>query len=541
MTFIELKRVLTEGAVIFLVVAVLFMGILTTRYDVYLVPALEIFLLLYASFTGWSLFERERSEGAMEYVLAQPISRSRLFLVKFIPRLLMVLLLYTVFWSMYHLFTPYTIISPLDFLVIYITFFLVSLSFSICLKSFISAFFLTCILSVGAVFGLHLWDPSRVLSSLILQGNLSLLVLPVIFFILFLRFDLKPLFPFNLKFSLASVLGLLLLVGITFLFPGNKWCMHYLTSKGDVYRISCDESQLITPGQIFRLPGCHFPLMEHGSFLFTLTKKTDQETPQAINRLNLDTGKEEMLYQLPEGWFPTEGNCGYFGVVRENSYYILIKNGDLKQYCLLEFSGDKVREIYIKGDFGKDNVGYLTYVTLQPLQFFVRVKDDLFRIDEEGQIHPVCSGRAFSFWGNRFMAFDDTGFTVYNISREIVPVLQETGDFRKFLRKFGPYDLRKSIIWDREHSRHFIFNLDDLTVENIEPLPLKPYFYLEKGERFLVVGAAEDMMTTYEIRNGKIEQKAQEMIPFKGFYLLRVYPSGVIAFNSDGYWKFLFD
>ncbi len=74
----ETKRIFKDGAIIFMVLAAIFTGIAASDQDVYLAPALEIFLLLYASFTGWSMFERERQENAGEYMLSLPLSRSSL-------------------------------------------------------------------------------------------------------------------------------------------------------------------------------------------------------------------------------------------------------------------------------------------------------------------------------------------------------------------------------------------------------------------------------------------------------------------------------
>ena len=49
---IEMKRVLKEGLIILLIIAALFIAILKTDKDAYIAPAIELFLLLYASFSG---------------------------------------------------------------------------------------------------------------------------------------------------------------------------------------------------------------------------------------------------------------------------------------------------------------------------------------------------------------------------------------------------------------------------------------------------------------------------------------------------------
>ena len=88
MVLFELKRIFKEGIIIILILAALAIYTLTTDKDPYFASIVfMLFLLIYASFTGWSVFDRERQEGAEEYLFSMPVSRTRLFFLKFTPRL----------------------------------------------------------------------------------------------------------------------------------------------------------------------------------------------------------------------------------------------------------------------------------------------------------------------------------------------------------------------------------------------------------------------------------------------------------------------
>jgi len=136
----ETKRIFKDGMILFVVLAAIFAGIIFTDRDAYLAPALEIFLLLYASFTGWSLFERERQENAGEYMLSLPLSRSRLLLLKFLPRLLSVSLVLLIYLRLHQTWQLPSFLNPFDFSILYAGFFLLSIAFSISFKNFITAF-----------------------------------------------------------------------------------------------------------------------------------------------------------------------------------------------------------------------------------------------------------------------------------------------------------------------------------------------------------------------------------------------------------------
>ena len=91
-------------------------------------------------------------------MLSLPLSRSRLLLLKFLPRLLSVVALLLIYLRLHQAWQLPSFLSPADFSVLYAGFFLLSIAFSISFKNFISAFFIVCLLSVGQVLLIKLLD-----------------------------------------------------------------------------------------------------------------------------------------------------------------------------------------------------------------------------------------------------------------------------------------------------------------------------------------------------------------------------------------------
>src|SRR4030043_1153178 len=101
MVLTEAKKIIKDGLALVFILVVLIVGMFVLDKEIYLAPALEIFLVLYVSFTGWSMFERERQEQAMEYALALPISRMKLFFLKLVVRMTAVFLMFILYHLVY--------------------------------------------------------------------------------------------------------------------------------------------------------------------------------------------------------------------------------------------------------------------------------------------------------------------------------------------------------------------------------------------------------------------------------------------------------
>jgi len=551
MIVIEFKRVIKESIVIVLVLVGLLAAILTTDQDVYLAPVFEIFLLLYASFTGWSIFDKERNEGAMEYLLSLPVSRIRLLLVKSMPRVVSVGLMLVFYMFLHNRFELPSQLSVPDFSIFYIAFFLVSLSLSLSLKSFISAFFLTSLLSGGLTLLNQLLAVGKSDSTIYLQANVPLLILPVWFFVMFYFYDVKPAFSFNIKFAGPGIGFCLLIIGITYFSAGATWCQYFLTGNGNIFRVSPGQTQLINKEQkiIHRFPGHQVPLLQKGTFLYVVKSK-GHTPPESIDILNLETGESEILYQMAKGWRVMIDSLERTGIIKGEKYYVLLGNHDQKSYKIVEIDKGKSNEIPVKGNFGF-NEGKkswydisLVYVLTEPLQFIIRQGDTLYRIDETGNVREIFKVDALSSWKNRLLVFDKTGMTLFEITEpgELNPIFTKKGNIKKILRKFGTIYSRKALVRDREQKKYFVFNLENLNFEEV-PMPYHPYFYLEKGDRFIIIWASADEISIGEIKDGQVVMKKEWVtpIPVRDIRIIRVFHSGVVIYNPKEYETYWFE
>ncbi|NIM16754.1 MAG: hypothetical protein GTO45_32595 [Candidatus Aminicenantes bacterium] len=554
MIIIEFKRVLKESIILFLVLVGLLIAILTTdNLDAYLAPVFEIFLLLYASFTGWSIFDKELNEGAMEYLLSLPVSRTRLFFIKLMPRALFVFLMLLIYVFLHSQFRFPSLFIIFDFSVFYIAFFFVSLSLSLSLKSFIGAFLLTSIISGGLTLINRLLYLSKSDSSVCLQANVPLVIFPVLFFVVFQFFDLKPAISFNLKFSLPAIGALLLIVGITYFFTTGRWCQYFLTQKGHIFRVSCGESQLMKEKDRVskRFPGCQLPLLEKDTFLYVQERKSNKdEFPIALNKINLETGETEKLMEIPKDWYIMHHSIEKTGIIQGENFYVLLGNFAEKKYKIVEIGEGKINEIPIKYNFNKKtkkslyNIS-LVYVSPDPLCFIIASDEKLYRVYKTGDVDKLFYAERLMVWKNRVLVFNETGMTLFEISGEgeLNPVFQKKGSMRKLRRRFGSIFSRKALVRDHEQGKYFIFCLEDLTFKEI-PMPYSPYFYLERGSRFYIVWAREDEISVGEIKDGKLVMKKEwvtSIKPTDGLRIIRVFSSGVTIQNRKEVETYLFE
>jgi len=91
-------------------------------------------------------------------------------------------------------------------------------------------------------------------SSAILTVNLVILIFPVAFFIVFQRFDIKPIRTFNWKFVPPMVVIIGMMVGVAWLMSSSGWRGYYITHDGDLTRYSYRRTQIIRKnGEVINL------------------------------------------------------------------------------------------------------------------------------------------------------------------------------------------------------------------------------------------------------------------------------------------------
>lgn len=552
MIIVELKRIIKEAIIFILILAALTVYILTTDKDP-LIPSIifMIFLLIYASFTGWSMFDRERQEGAEEYLFSLPVSRTRLFFFKFIPRFFFALLMLGGFLLLQH-YLDFPIYYPtLDFSILYLSFFLVSLSLSLSLKSFIGAFFLAAFFSVGLPLFIKMLDRNISEFSALLVASTVLLVFPLVFFILFQGLDIKPLRTFNLKFfpPLLVIVGLLL--GYFWWTGGpTEWYSYYLTSSGDIVRRSHSHTQLIKKHEVKTLKGSLFPLMETNGQLYMMVKREKKGCEcqvKSLLSLDLEKGTTRPVLEPPEGWYLSTHYAGKSGVVKDDTYYNLLLNEDKSQYKILIIASNTddhihVSEIPIYGNFYQEPIQRLFHVAGEPLQFFVYTKSRIYRVFESGEAEELFPlPRSMAVWKDRLMVFNGDGMTLYEIGEQLRPICRKKGDIRKVRRRFA--SLTTPIVLINEGRNLYLFGLEDQRIEPLEFTSRPRYYHYDvSGDVLHLLWVRGDHMKYARRVNGKIVKKKKWPIELvtEGLRWVMPFPSGIVVHNQEAYEKYLF-
>jgi ABC-type transport system involved in multi-copper enzyme maturation permease subunit len=548
---LELKRILKEGLILLLLLALLMVHILTTKRDPYIVSVImEVFLLLYASFTGWSMFDRERQENALEYMLSMPVSRFRLLFMKFAPRLLSVLLVLGAYLLLHRVFEFPAFLTPLQFSILYSGFFLVSFSMSLSMKSFIGALFITAFLSIGLPFFMKISDYYISDTTALLVSNLVLLTFPAVFIILFRTYDIRPVRTFNLKFA-APLLVILVLTALVFwLRSSEDWGGYYLTEQGEIFRASCPQDRaqrikILADGrQVTELNENAWTLLENnGSLYYQVRERTDVCRTHSMKVLNLETGASRNLLEVKDGWTFCHGHIGISGVIINGTYYNILFNPEEKQFKVIGIStGEeraKVREIPIYGNLQEAYLHLLFHVVESPLQFFLLGDSDMYRVMENGDFEKIrFPFKQLIAWKNRLLVFDKEGMTLYDIGRELTPILRKEGLIRLVRRKFASPVSREVLI--REDSKFYRFNLETQQYQLLE-MEVMPYYYYNDNGLFHLLWVNGDQLTYGRLENNKAVKRKKWTIQIEGFRIIRPYPTGVVIHNNKEFEYYLFE
>lgn len=531
----ETKRIFKDGAIIFMVLAAIFAGIVASDQDVYLAPALEIFLLLYASFTGWSMFERERQENAGEYMLSLPLSRGRLLLLKFLPRLLSVSLVLLIYLHLHQSWQLPSFLSPFDFSFLYAGFFLLSIAFSVSFKNFISAFFLTCLLSIGQSLLIKLLDNSREIGQAILQASATILIFPLFFILLFQQYDIKPVSHFNKKFLPGLLLLAGLIAGVVFFTAPTDWKNFIILPNGQILKNSCQRSEIMLDHGKRRIPGCLVALREtaDGKTLFALTRKPNPDGPcleMNLVALDLKSGAMKNIFQFAAGWSVAGGYPGEIGASRNGTYSLFIQNSMLKKAMLLQVQKGEVRKIPVAGEFYDANISYVFYMKSTTPQFVIFSEPRLYRLDISGEVKELANSKSLGVWKDKMLLFESSAMNLYQVGKELTLLLQRKGNYKKSLRRISGYESR-GVIYHVDRNYFWL----DMEKQKEDKLELKspPYTYQQNGDHFNVIFANGSIFTIREIGPGRQSERVWD----PGFQPagIRISPFGLLVFRDQKY------
>jgi len=526
--------------VILLVLLALMTAMTTTGRVSYLAPILEIFLLLYASFTGWSMFDRERQEGAMEYLLSLPISRSKLFLLKFTPRLTAVALVLLVFSFEYNRFPDHFLVTPFyGFVLFYFTVFLLSLTMSISMKSFLGTFFLSLILGTGLYFFIIYLDSGLRGFPGILQGALSLSIIPLAFFVLLQKFDIKPAFYFNIKFVPTLAVILLLVFGVTYLLTNPSYQNCLLTDQGyQMWTYSKRTIMIKNEKSRFVFDASLFPLFQRGAEIYA-SSKVKRGGKESLVRLNSETGELVTLLTIePDWWLHRIMNSGV--AVGERVYFLLTDNRSHQEYKILEVNGSEHRVLPLDVDFGAEKIHQLLGIAEDPLQFILRTDSYVYRVLEDGQGERLFSAISLHTWKDRVLVFNKKGMVLYKMGVQPQEIFRKNGIFRKSERRRQDTMKRHTLV--RGKGGFYLFDMETGQMDSV-PLKRIPYSYEagKDGFRFIDIDQSEISVMNWKDGRMRPEKTWYSQLNPNQFRIIYVFSKGITIVNNKRCEVFLYD
>jgi hypothetical protein len=539
------KGVFRDGIIILLAQLFLMAGLVLAGKEVILDPLLQIVLLFYASYTGWAIFEKERQEGAVEYMLSLPVSRTRLFFVKFMPRAIMILIVLAFYLLLRHLFDFPFVLETLSFSLTYVVFFFVSLAFSLSIKSFITAFLLTALLSLGQGFFIKMLDRTLPDSEALLRANLTILVFPLLFFVLFQGYDIKPLSYFNRKYAPPALFLSILIALFAFFTTGETWNNHILNKSGSTIRFKCKKSEILQQQEKeikrFKYKGCVFPLyeVEENFFLYAVKREPGRNgcPLSALIIIDLKSGKEKRLFDIPEGWDLVGLFPGKVGKLIDGTYYLVLQSRERQLQMIMAVTGKKVKQIPISGNLSNQYIVEFFHAARSSRQFFMLTKDSMvYRVDESGAAEELFYAEALAPWKDKLLVFDRSGMTLYKISGEagLTPVYRQEGRIKKILRHWGTHETRLVIF--KNGKEFFMLDLEKEEEPININLTFPPFYYLALGEKYILLHRQPQEIIISEIQKGKIIEKKrwQPRVEFE-YEQIYVSPYGIMVYNEKEY------
>jgi len=538
MLTVELRKTIKEGLVILAVLIILTLALVYSARKEYFAPALELFLLLYASFTGWSIFDRERQDGAMEYLLSLPVSRPALLAMKFLPRLLLAALVLVLYSGVYREFSTFFVLPFLQFALLFTTVFFLSTALSLSMKNFLGTYFIALFLPTGLFLLIKGLDWTVSPTTAAWQTALSLLVIPPLFFLFFFKFDIKPLSYFNLKFVPALIVSILAIFGINYLTGQIKWQLGFLLGDGRVLMRSDKHTVLIeTQNRRIAFKDPINPLAVDGDRLYG-ARFSGRQNPEELIRIDSKSGRTEKLFSTEPGyWFHPSLQSGRKLADR---FYFLLTSSDHKNYRILEWGPGQTRSIEVKGDFEPMLIHHIIGVIDDPLQFIVFTGTHVHRILSSGETAQLFNADAVSVWKNRLLISDRGKLTVYEVGTDIKPVFHPQGRFVVLSRKFDGL-LERWVLVKKEHG-YYLFDMEQ---QSLTQLPIKkhPYDYVCTPDGLVIVWVDGTEISAAEWKNGRMwpEKVWYSRAETEELRIIQVYSPGVVVSSKKGVEIFFFD
>ncbi len=458
----EIKDTFREFFVILSLIVVIILLATIKNFDFYLIPLLELILLLYPTFSGWSIFSRERKEGGFEHLFSLPIGKLSILLNKLIPRLAAILIVLGIYFPIREFFASFFFFERSVFVLLYILLFILSFSFSLLFTSgaivFVSVIIIGAILAfVIKMLGLFSYN------FLFFFISIPILTFPMVFIYSFLKDDILPLQFFNKKYLTRSIfvffvvlLGLSIIVKVS----GFNENTYYLLSDDGKIIISNSKKTMIVDSEnnkkIFSIKKRIFPIIVKEKFLYGGMESKDGAKLVSID---LKKGKIKILYKVEKYYRFVAPH------VDEEKLTFLVKRGGENKFILL-IKKDKMEKINCPKKFINEDVLLFKLISNSPLTFVYTKQSYKTYLYKEGRIKYLFKGDC-QFYKDKIGLCDSKSFKVFQNMEDSNPVFVEEGKCRILSRWFEwPYERRYIII--KAKTGNYIFDFETLSLSEIK-------------------------------------------------------------------------
>jgi hypothetical protein len=538
MALTELKRIAREGFVLLFIMMMLLVGMLTTAKVAYLAPIMELFLLFYASFTGWSLFDREHQEGAMEYVLSLPVSRMKLLILKLLPRFLAILFVLLVYYLIFREFEQYFFLTFFNLVLLYLIFFFLSISWSLSIRSFLGAFLMTAFLTGGLFLLIQYLNPSKSENEVLFHSALTLLIFPFLFIVFFNKYDAKPIAYFHKRFIPVASLLLVIGIGLFYFVSGPTYLTYFLTGKGSLFKLVGKTTTLIREnGKKIMIPALLTPLFEVNQHQMLASLRNHKQDSQKLVLLNTSDGEYKEVFEPTPGWWFHSTT----GTKMGRRIFLLLTSSDHQEYKIIQWDGNIVKEFPLYNDFEDGAIHSINGVNSNPLQFIHFPGKKVYRSFENGECEELFEANRVKVWEDRLVVFNSKGLIVYKVGETLKKVFQEKGPIVPAYRGRG--HLLKANIPVKMGNKFFVFNLAN---NEFLPLAIKRYPFdcisTTNGIRIIWVNGKKISTSVANLKDGHVDQEQiwYSSLNPEHLRIIRVFASGVLIQNRRTVEKYIY-
>jgi len=407
----EIKDTLGEFTIISVLIISISIIALIKGFDFYLIPLLELILILYPVFSGWSIFDREKKENAFEHLLSLPVGKATVLINKLIPRLVSILTVLIAYIPLRNYFAHSFFLEKNKFIILYLLLFVLSFAFSLLFNNIamvISSIIL--IIVVLILIDIKIW---KLLSytEVYTFFAVSVLTFPLIFIYSFFKDDILPLKSFNGKFiKRLAVSFVVILIGLTIIinvFGLNNYNYFNLTKDGKIIERGRDQLKAFdaeTGNLIIKVDYKFHNTVYKDNVLYGWGKENNK-----FKIISIDLTKKNIrtLYEIDGKYWLSKAH------VDRDRITFLLSRGDKCKYFLI-LKDEKISKIAVPENSIKGMFISFKLISKSPLRFFWTTNSYKSYEYSEGKAKELFTGE-IKYYKNRILFNDDKTLKVYEI------------------------------------------------------------------------------------------------------------------------------